>query len=163
MKKLLLILLCLPLLFGSCKKEEGCTDPVATNYNSDAESDDGSCNYGIVGIWTPYEIEITYSQTGNTISFDTAYTLTPSQAEIEGNIEFTNLGTFITTSDGYLETDNYTTSGSTVTIIDGSSGYVNGVATFSVTKTNLSLVSFYTQNMDGIVISQAESINCTRQ
>lgn len=28
--------------FASCKKE-GCTDPLATNYNSDATTDDGSC------------------------------------------------------------------------------------------------------------------------
>ena len=45
MKKLLLILLCLPLLFGSCKKNEGCTDFLADNYDIDSDSDDGSCQY----------------------------------------------------------------------------------------------------------------------
>jgi hypothetical protein len=35
----------LVLLVSSCKKEEGCTDPTAINYNSDAEKDDGSCTY----------------------------------------------------------------------------------------------------------------------
>ena len=47
MKKLQLILLCLPLLFTTCKKEEvsisGCKDSSAVNYNYLAEVDNGSC------------------------------------------------------------------------------------------------------------------------
>ncbi|MFZ1687154.1 MAG: hypothetical protein WAU70_07020 [Flavobacteriales bacterium] len=29
----------------ACKKKEGCTDPVALNYDADADNDDGSCTY----------------------------------------------------------------------------------------------------------------------
>ena len=53
MKKLLLILLCLPIIFSSCKEEEnpfipvnniyGCTSINAFNYNPNANTDDGSC------------------------------------------------------------------------------------------------------------------------
>ena len=54
MKKILIILLCLPLLISTCKKEDegpnnntiqGCMDAIATNYNSEATVDDGSCEY----------------------------------------------------------------------------------------------------------------------
>ena len=37
----------IPLVFTSCKTEEGCTDFAATNYNADAEKDDGSCKYNL--------------------------------------------------------------------------------------------------------------------
>ena len=50
-----LILLCLSLLLYSCKKE-GCTDPVAVNYNPEADINNGSCNYYNITP-TPYEIE----------------------------------------------------------------------------------------------------------
>jgi len=31
--------------FTSCSKKEGCTDPLAINFESDADKDDGSCQY----------------------------------------------------------------------------------------------------------------------
>ena len=56
MKKYFSILI-ITLLFFSCKKEEGCTDPLALNYNALATIDDGSCNY------TPIDLMIHFTQT----------------------------------------------------------------------------------------------------
>lgn len=51
--KTTLIILLGGLIFTSCSKEEGCTDPAATNFNVDAEKDDGSCVYPAEETTTP--------------------------------------------------------------------------------------------------------------
>ena len=45
--KYLILLLLFVLIVSSCQKQEGCTNPIAINYNADAEKDDGSCTYTI--------------------------------------------------------------------------------------------------------------------
>lgn len=57
MKKAVILSLALPLIFASCKKE-GCTDVNATNYNENANKDNGSCTYG-----PSYVIPATYAFT----------------------------------------------------------------------------------------------------
>lgn len=56
MKQIFIIPLLL-ILFTSCKKEYGCTDPNAKNYNPQAQRDDKSCIY-TPGNSTPLDIEI---------------------------------------------------------------------------------------------------------
>ena len=49
MKKIIYSFIAIAFIFSSCTKEEGCTDSLATNFNIDAENDDGSCIYGFAG------------------------------------------------------------------------------------------------------------------
>ena len=41
-----------------CIRDRGCTDPTATNFSSEAEKDDGSCEYSNTP--TPYTVPTTY-------------------------------------------------------------------------------------------------------
>ena len=59
MKKYCLILISTLLLF-SCKEEEGCMDPTALNYNSEASIDNGSCLYSPIN-----NLTISFTQTVN--------------------------------------------------------------------------------------------------
>ena len=45
MNKIFLLIVIISFFFSACKKEEGCMDPIATNYNSEAALDNGECNY----------------------------------------------------------------------------------------------------------------------
>jgi hypothetical protein len=168
MKKTIYIFIAISLIFVSCTKEEGCTDPIAANYNSDAENDDGSCVFDLVGVWSPesvdYNINVMATLAGQTIySQDTSYTSTPQDTswEIEGNMEFTSSGTLITSD----ETQNYTTSGNTLTITE--SDGEESQATYTVSKTSISITIVDSEtetDMMGVtnVINYEMTINATR-
>ena len=68
MKKVFLLIVPLLFLFLSCEDDgndgepvNGCTDVDATNYNSDATIDDGSCEYGSASV-LGNETNISYTQ-----------------------------------------------------------------------------------------------------
>ena len=63
MKRIFLVITIISLVFTSCKKEEGCTDFAATNYNSDAEQEDGTCKYNLI-------INFTHTVDGNALETD---------------------------------------------------------------------------------------------
>ena len=83
MKRYLLIL-CVFVLF-SCKKEQGCTDQIAINFNSTAEEDDGSCIYSFVGgYWITQSITTEGSITtsaGGTIVSDSSFNFTETNPD----------------------------------------------------------------------------------
>ena len=45
MKKIFTLLIVISFFLSACKKEEGCMEPTATNYNSEATLNSGDCNY----------------------------------------------------------------------------------------------------------------------
>ena len=135
MKKILYLFLVLPLIFSSCKKEEGCKDSLASNYNADAETDDGSCTYSIVGTWTVTE----YLQDGVNI-----LALVPGAQLILGTSSYSIVATAGTISAG-----TYVLSGNTLTIsadggtdifnvtkLDGSSMHATGTSTVNADGTS---------------------------
>jgi len=56
--RFIIILLTLATFSFSCKKDKGCTDPLANNFDPLATQDDGSCKYHFEYNPTPYELDI---------------------------------------------------------------------------------------------------------
>ena len=124
MKKLLLILLCLPMVFISCSKQEGCTDPIATNYSSEAEDDDGSCIFGIVGFWNVDSISYQSATQNTTIISDIA-------------LEFISGGILREYTDDGLNINEWIIIGDSLHIGEDSEDFI---CHFNITRTNLTLV-----------------------
>ena len=136
---------------SSCKKEAGCTDPQAANYNAEAEDDDASCTYSIIATWnlTSFVVnDLDYTSTSLDPHIVTGYWTINSNGTCTLNVVYSDglvlldsgtwtlIGTStfaVTDSDGELE--NWTIielGGSGMTITGNIAGA--GTATLSFTK-----------------------------
>ena len=108
MKTILSMILGLTLIFGvtSCKKEKyGCTDPLSLNYDADATTDDGSCQYApyiitdvIIGGDVYKQIQGTFNE-NYTLTSDTKWLLSGG-VFVSGGAELTiEAGTTIWAAD----------------------------------------------------------------
>ena len=167
MKKLLYLCLAVAFIFTACKKEEGCTNSMATNYNADAEEDDGSCTYSIVGVWTPTSAAVnssyTYYQNGILIySMDTSYTSTSNDPDWEAStIEFTTNGDI--KEDGEV-TGTYTYSNNTLTAnVDGEITTMTCTVTATTFTGTMSETDVYDDGQGGVeTSSNTQLLTCSR-
>ena len=125
MKRYLLILCVFVLL--SCRKEQGCTDQIAINFNSTAEEDDGSCIYSFVGgYWITQSITTEGSITtsaGSTIVSDSSFNFTETNPDSLSpyRIDFFNNNTFFEfdISNDTVDTGDWSVNGNQLTIDHG--------------------------------------------
>jgi hypothetical protein len=142
MKKIIYVLFAVSILFTACKKEEGCMDTIATNYNPDAEVDEGNCTYGIVGgswITDSEVVDIHMVATmGGMVVMDSTWTETETNKDSMESViqKFWDNGDFKSWDNNNNLVDNGTwmQSGTTVTITTDT---VIVGEIISVTETNL--------------------------
>jgi len=134
MKRLLLILLCLPLLFTTCKKED--EEPTNNSLPS------------IIGAWTINTVILESDTSSSTFS--------PEDISFPSSLEFIAGGILYETFSNELDTNEWVIIADSLYVGDGGEDFIGK---HQVTNTNLTLVGPFDENMLGFTTA---TINATR-
>ncbi len=174
MKKLLYTLLAVSFIFAACKKEDdapvainGCTESTATNYNSNATNDDGSCTYDLVGTWTTTKItEDVYLSVsmGGIIVQEEDYLDVMTDSLDPSSMSFLSNGTLYMYGDEEMDTVSWAKSGDILSITDEDTTTNVTIQTLNATDLILELridTSFTDQGVD-VVYDITQTLELTR-
>ena len=160
MKKFIYFFFAFSIIFSSCTKEEGCTDPLATNFNVDAENDDGSCVFGVAGgEWITESIVASGSISASLMGipiFDSIINFTETNPDSLDpyKLVMNENGSYMSydNSDILIETGTWSATSTQLTM-----NFTDGTLIFDINSLNKNQASFSTniidsENDDGFII-----------
>lgn len=145
-------------------------ETIATNYNADAEEDDGSCTYSIVGgSWLTTSVQevgsITATMMGLTV-FDSSWTNIQTDSLEPYKLKFNNGGTAHSyLADGSIEeTINWAQSGNQLTITDSDTSFTLTVVSVNRSNATFAMYMSGTEDDDGVIMTynMQQTLNFTR-
>ena len=173
MKKIFYLLLVVLFVFTACKKEEGCMDTMATNYNADAEEDDGSCLFSVAGgTWTTQSISYNGTMTVSMMGFPIldsiiSYTETNADSLDPYKLKFDEDNTYTeyNQSNSIVEGGAWALAGDQLTVISPDTTLILTVNSVNKLDASLNIVFVESSSEDGIEFSidLTQTINLNRE
>jgi hypothetical protein len=168
----IIYLIFLSLIFSSCQKEQGCMEPIALNYNIDAEEDDGTCQFSITGgSWITQSVSVNGTMTASMLGItilDTAISTVENNPDSLQPYKLTFYA-----DNNFVESDQldlpvgggtWSQTGDILTITDQDTTIELIINDISKESINLSLVFLTSYTEDGILfnIDLVQEMYCLR-